>query len=73
MASEIPNMKTMRTHWGVLGLIAFIALVLAAYLLPPLSREKVRSQRRQQAVNNIAPVFEAKQSINPASAAPVKK
>jgi hypothetical protein len=54
-------------------LIAVIALVSAAYLLPPLARERIRPQRRSQAVNNIAPVFDTNQSTNPASTASTKK
>ena len=44
-----------KTHWGVLVLIAFIALFLAALLLPPLPRAKPRASRIQ-AVNRIASV-----------------
>jgi hypothetical protein len=66
-------MKTERTHWGVLALIAFIALLLgASILLPPIRTVRVRAQR-VQAVNNIAPVFVMQQSTSPAPAAPTKK
>jgi len=65
-------MKTKKTHWGVLTLIALIALLLGAYL-PPLPSRKARPQRIQQGVNNIAPVFIMKQSPSPQPAAPTKK
>ena len=46
-------MKNKNTRWGVLALIAFIALLLAALLLPPLPKAKARA-RRIQAENRIA-------------------
>lgn len=48
-------MRINKKHWGVLVLIAFIALFLAALLLPPLPRTKARASRIQ-AVNRIASV-----------------
>ena len=66
-------MKTKRTHWGVLALITFIAMLLGAYILPPLPTERVRPRRIQQAVNNIAPVFGVQPSTNPAPVVPTKR
>ena len=51
----MPNMKNKNTRWGVLALIAFIALLLAALLLPPPTRAKARASRIQ-AVNHVASV-----------------
>ena len=46
-------MKNKKTRWGVLALVAFIALLLAAYVLPPLSKPKARASRITR-VNNIS-------------------
>jgi hypothetical protein len=37
-------MKTKKTHWGVMVLVAFIALLLAAFFLPPLPKPKARAK-----------------------------
>ena len=66
-------MKTKRTRRGVLAVVVFVALVSAGYLLPPLFRERVRSQRIQAVNNNIAPVLGVKQNTNPPPAVPTKK
>jgi hypothetical protein len=46
-------METNRTLWGVLTLTAFIALLLAALLLPPLPKGPTRVSRIH-GVNHIA-------------------
>jgi hypothetical protein len=56
-------MEKNKTHWGVLALIAFIALLLAALLLPPLPKAKARASRIQ-AVNTIASPFITMPSTN---------
>jgi hypothetical protein len=38
-------MENKNTRWGVLALIAFITLLLAALLLPPLPKAKARAMR----------------------------
>ena len=48
-------MGSSKKHWGVLVLIVFIALFLAALLLPPLPRAKARASR-VQTVNRIPSV-----------------
>ncbi len=52
-----------KTHWGVLVLIAFIALFVAALLLPPPPKAKARASRIQ-AVNHIASVSITMPSTN---------
>ena len=48
---EMPNMENKKTHWGVLALIAFIALL---GVLPPLLPPPKARASRIQAVNHIA-------------------
>jgi hypothetical protein len=35
---DIPNMKSKKTHWRVLALVTFVALLLATFVLPPLAK-----------------------------------
>lgn len=51
--SKFRNMKNKNRRWGVL--VAFIALLLAAYLLPPLPKPKARALRIQT-VNHVASI-----------------
>ena len=48
-------MNKKKTHSGVLALVALIALLLAAYALPPLSKPKARPSR-VTGVKNISSV-----------------
>ena len=63
----MPNMKNKNTRWGVLALIAFIALLLAALLLPPLHKAKARAPRIQ--AENRIPNFAATMPITNAQPA----
>ena len=56
-------MDNKRIHWAVLALIAFMVLLLAGLLLPPLPKAKARPSRIQ-AVNNIASVSITMPSTN---------
>jgi len=46
-------MKNKKPQWGILALLALIALLLAAIVLPPLPRPKARASRIT-GVNNIS-------------------
>jgi len=46
-------MKSKKPHCTILALVAFIALLLAAYVLPPLPKPKARASRITT-VNNIS-------------------
>ena len=48
-------MKNKKPHWGMLLLIAVVALLLTALLLPPLPKPKFRASRIQT-VNHVASV-----------------
>ena len=48
-------MNIKKLYWGVLTLIAFIVLLLAAFLLPPIPKANARASRIQ-AVNHVASV-----------------
>jgi len=63
-------MKSKKTHWAILALVAFTALILAAYVLPPLPKTKARASRITT-VNNISSF--SKTSANaPATVTPSK-
>ena len=51
--SEIPHMKRKKPRWLMLALLALLALPLAALILPPLPKPKVRASRIT-GVNNIS-------------------
>ncbi|MEI6396319.1 MAG: hypothetical protein WCT12_35095 [Verrucomicrobiota bacterium] len=65
-------MNNKNTHWVVPALVAFIALFLAAYVLPPLPRPKARPQRLQT-VNHLASAFIVLPSTNALPAAATNK
>jgi hypothetical protein len=48
-------MKNKKTQWGILMLLAVIALLLAALVLPPLRKPKARASRIQT-LNHVASV-----------------
>lgn len=52
--SEIPNMKNKKLQWGILALLALIALLLAGLFLPPLAKAKARTSRIQTARNVVS-------------------
>src|SRR5436190_24191240 len=56
MCYEERHMNNNNGHLGVLALIAFIALILAAYVLPPVSKPKTSRISRITAVNHISSV-----------------
>lgn len=56
-------MENSKTHWGVLALIAFIALLWVAHILPPVHKAKTRAQRIQT-VNHVASVSITMPSTN---------
>ena len=56
-------MENKKIHWGVLALLAFIALLLAAHILPPLPKAKARASRIG-AVNRVACVSFTMPSTN---------
>jgi hypothetical protein len=62
-------MENNKTHWRVLALIAFVALLVALLLLPPLPEAKRRASRIHQAVNTIASPFISMPSTNALPAA----
>ena len=48
-------MKNKEPQWGIMALLAVIALLLGAFVLPPLPKPKARASRIQ-AVNHVASV-----------------
>jgi hypothetical protein len=48
-------MKNRKPQWGILALLAVVALLLATFVLPPLPKAKARASRIQT-VNHVASV-----------------
>jgi len=65
-------MENNKTHWEVLALVVFVALLLTALLLPPLPKAKARASHIQ-AVNHIASVSMTMPSTNALPTATTKK
>jgi hypothetical protein len=68
---EIPNMENKKTHWGVLALITFIALLFSTLLLLPPIKAKARVSRIQagNTINTIASSFITMPNTNAISTA----
>jgi len=65
-------MKNKKMQWGIVAPVTFIALVLAALVLPPLSKPKARALRIS-AVNHVANVSMAISNTNSMAGFSTKK
>jgi hypothetical protein len=65
-------MKNKKLQWGILALLALIALLLAGLLFPPLAKTKVQASRIQTA-KNVVSVPVTLPSTNPLPTAATNK